>query len=431
MREQPRLTNSPYHTWNIGGAWDHIFTPNLILEVRGGVNFRPVQINPTNSLGTSPIDSTFGKNLTSAQQAFLNQTAGFYVASLSGYASTIGNVGTELRANPESDEDVVLTWIHGKHNIKIGGSYLYENRLESNNYLQFNYSNTQTCPLTTSSAGAITTGSNFSCSLPTGGTAYSGFGNSLASALIDLPSSFGANLPQFEEIHATMTAAGGFIQDSWHIRPNLTINIGLRYDFDFPVTFIGGNGVGETINAFDYQTGQYIIGSAETSAYTTGCGNPVVPPCVPNGLSSSNPVFEICTGATVAPPATAASCTAAGGTFFDTTKNITFTGGPQAGLQSIKDNIQPRIGHCVAVPAEHGLTIWVRNVLRYARLSRAVCGERAARFDVAVYARRTGRRESEALMSPGLETPLRARATSRSATRRLNAGRSSDCQAAL
>ena len=23
---------SPYHTWNIGGAWDHIFTPNLILE---------------------------------------------------------------------------------------------------------------------------------------------------------------------------------------------------------------------------------------------------------------------------------------------------------------------------------------------------------------------------------------------------------------
>ncbi len=21
---------SPYHTWNIGGAWDHVFNPNLV-----------------------------------------------------------------------------------------------------------------------------------------------------------------------------------------------------------------------------------------------------------------------------------------------------------------------------------------------------------------------------------------------------------------
>jgi hypothetical protein len=38
------LAPSPYHTSNIGGARDHIFTPNLIMEVRGGVNVRPVQI---------------------------------------------------------------------------------------------------------------------------------------------------------------------------------------------------------------------------------------------------------------------------------------------------------------------------------------------------------------------------------------------------
>jgi hypothetical protein len=328
------VTNSPYHTWNIGGSWDHIFTPNVILEVRGGVNSRPVQINPTNSLGYSPETSTFGQGLSSTQQGYLSQTQGFYIASLSGYASSIGNVGTELRANPESDIDGVLTWTHGKHDVKIGGSYLYENRLESNNYLQFNFSNTQTCPLTVASSnGAFTTASNFSCSLPTGGAIYSGFGNALASALLDLPSSFGANLPQFEEIHATMTTAGGFIQDSWHIKPKLTLNIGVRYDYDFPVTLLQGNGAGETINAFDYPESQYIIGAAETSAYTNGCGTPVVPPCVPGGLNSSNPVFNVTVG-----DATNGLKT------YNTLNNITFTGGAQAGLQRIGDNFGPRVG---------------------------------------------------------------------------------------
>ena len=42
---------SPYHTWNIGGAWDHIFTPNLILEVRGGINARPVSRQPDQPAG--------------------------------------------------------------------------------------------------------------------------------------------------------------------------------------------------------------------------------------------------------------------------------------------------------------------------------------------------------------------------------------------
>ena len=48
------ITPSPFHTWNIGGAWDHIFTPNLILEMRGGVNARPVMVNPTNPHGFTP-----------------------------------------------------------------------------------------------------------------------------------------------------------------------------------------------------------------------------------------------------------------------------------------------------------------------------------------------------------------------------------------
>ena len=49
------ITPSPFHVWNIGGAWDHIFTPNLVLSLRGGINSRPATVNPTNPQGLKPL----------------------------------------------------------------------------------------------------------------------------------------------------------------------------------------------------------------------------------------------------------------------------------------------------------------------------------------------------------------------------------------
>jgi len=106
----------------------------------------------------------------------------------------------------------------------------------------------------------------------------------LASALIDLPSSYTLSLPDYDEVRLQNTSWAGYIQDEWHLRPNLSIDLGLRYDYDPAVVNIAGNG--ETFNALDLPGKQYIIGSAETAAYSTGCGNPVVPPCIPGGLAS-------------------------------------------------------------------------------------------------------------------------------------------------
>ncbi len=75
---------------------------------------------------------------------------------------------------------------------------------------------------------------------------------------------------------------------------NLTINVGLRYDYDPPVTLLDRNG--ETVNALNLPAGQFIIGSKQTAAYTTGCGSPQMPPCVPGGLNSSNPAFNVTVG---------------------------------------------------------------------------------------------------------------------------------------
>jgi hypothetical protein len=300
------ITPSPFHTWNIGGAWDHIFTPNLILSLRGGINARPVMVNPTNSQGYTPE--------TSAGYSSLEQTAGFFlnVGNYIGSANSgIGNVGPQHRANPEHNFSTAMTWSHGTHTIRWGGEYLYENRLEINTYENFTSSATQTCP--TNASGLFACGSNQ--------------GNGLASMLLDLPSGLTVNVPKYEEVHAKMAPFGFFVQDEWHVRPNLTIDLGLRYDYD-PAVQLLNSGNGETVNALNLPAGQFIIGSAKTDAYTTGCGSPQLPPCVPGGLNGSNPAFTVTVG----------------GVTYNTLNNIAFSPNSQPALRAIRDNIGPRIG---------------------------------------------------------------------------------------
>jgi hypothetical protein len=295
------ISPSPYHELNIGGAWDHIFTPNLVLELRGGINARPVVVNQTNPLG---LTAESGAGFTN-----LSPTGGFYL-SPSSYPSPLGNVGPEHRSNPEHGINGGMTWTHGKHAIRFGGEYVYENRLETNDYEQFSSSTTQTCP--TNSSGS------FACS--------GNEGNALASMLLDLPSSLTVNVPNYEEVHVNMAPFGFFLQDEWHVNSKLTVNLGLRYDYVPEVGLLVSDG--ETVNALDLPNRQFIIGAAETSPYTTGCNStPQLPPCVPGGLNN-NPAFTVTTG----------------GVTYNTLNNIVFSPNRQPALRAISDNIGPRIG---------------------------------------------------------------------------------------
>jgi hypothetical protein len=300
------LNPSPYHVWNIGGAWDHVFTPNLILEARGGINARPVIVNPTNPQGFTPETQAGFNNLDATAGFFFN--VGNYIG---GSNSGLGNVGPQHRANPESNFNAAMTWIHGKHTVRFGGEYLYENRLETNLFETFVSSATQTCP--TNASGLFSCGANQ--------------GNGLASMLLDLPSALTVNVPKYEEIHVKIAPVGFFVQDEWRVTPNLTLNVGLRYDYNPPVTLLN-SGNGETVNGLNLPAGQFVIGANQTSAYTQGCGSPQSPPCVPGGLNSSNPAFQVTVG----------------GVTYNTLNNISFSPGTPPALRAIKDNIGPRVG---------------------------------------------------------------------------------------
>lgn len=280
-----------FHAWNYGGGWDHAFTPNVILDIRGGYNSKPYQINPTNSAGFTPETSAGLSGLATTQGLYLN------IGPSNGYPTVIGNEGPSLRGNPIGNGSMSLTWIHGRHNMKMGVQYMYQQRFQTNLSAQFSYSANQTCP--TNSSG------NFTC---TGAQ-----GNPLASALLALPSSYTAQLPQYGIIHLEVQSWAGYFQDEWHVTPNLTFNLGLRYDYDPQVNNLASNG--GTINALDLPNHQYIIhGSASNPAFAKGCGSPVVPPCIPGGLA--------------AVPDNSA---------------IVFSGS-QPVARSITDNIGPRIG---------------------------------------------------------------------------------------
>jgi hypothetical protein len=298
------ITPSPFHVWNIGGAWDHIFTPNLVLSLRGGINSRPATVNPTNPQGLKPEQSAGYPNL--------DQTAGFFL-NVGGYIGSanngIGNVGPQLRANPEHNLNASVAWLRGKHNLSFGGSWLYEDRTEINTYETFVSSTTQTCP--TNSSG------NYAC----GG----GQGNALASMLLDMPSALTVTLPTYSNPHVIMQPVGFFLQDEWHVKSNLTITLGVRYDYDPAVNLSVSNG--QTINALSLPTQQYFIGDKQTAAYSTGCATPQQPPCVPGGLNANNPAFSVTVG----------------GVTYNTLNNIVFTNS-QPALKAIKDNIGPRIG---------------------------------------------------------------------------------------
>src|SRR5262249_41664388 len=84
---------------------------------------------------------------------------------------------------------------------------------------------------------------------------------------------------------------------------------------------------GETVNALDLPNQKFIIGAKQTDAYTTGCGTPQSPPCVPGGLNSANPAFNVTVG----------------GVPYNTLNNIV-SSNSQPALKSITDNIGPRIG---------------------------------------------------------------------------------------
>jgi outer membrane receptor protein involved in Fe transport len=117
-----------------------------------------------------------------------------------------------------------------------------------------------------------------------GGPNDVGAGNLFANYLLGLPDTYGQGSPQSENVRNTGLYL--YAQDSWKIRPNLTLNYGLRWELNTPLTDISQHV--ETFRPGQSST-VYPCGGPNTDCTSQDAIGLVVPgdPGVPPGMTST------------------------------------------------------------------------------------------------------------------------------------------------
>ncbi len=165
----------------------HVFTPELVNEARLGYNRLRITFTPNAEL--NPAD--FGMNIG------VNTAIGLPQITINDINLNFGgpNNFPQGRGVYTATFSDALSWIHGKHSLKFGGEV---RRFDGNHYTQ------------TAGTMQFSTTANFL--------------NGLATVFTANPSANPARI--FE------TATGAFVQDSWKVLPTLTLDFGLRWEWN-------------------------------------------------------------------------------------------------------------------------------------------------------------------------------------------------------
>jgi hypothetical protein len=170
----------------------HIFGPTVTNEARLG--FNRVNITFTPNLQVNPRDFDINNGV--------NQDLGLPQISVTGFNFNLGGPAgfPQGRADMTVVVSDTLNWLHGNHSLKFGGE---ARRFYNNNF--------------TLDTGTFT--------FPTLASFLNGTGaSSFAITLGDRSSAIIQN------------ALGFYVQDNYKVRPNLTLELGLRYDWNMTPT---------------------------------------------------------------------------------------------------------------------------------------------------------------------------------------------------
>jgi hypothetical protein len=178
----------------------HIFNPVLVNDFRFGWvqedNYTTASSAPSPELGLKGVDLSEFPMITVTQMIQLGSKA----------------------SNHDRDRSWVfneaLTWLHNRHTVKIGGDF---RRQMYDNYNPGKLS------------GSYTFTGGFTAQSPNG----SGSGFALADLLLGIPNSTSISTNDYT-YRLNINNASAFIQDDFKVIPKLTLNLGLRWEFDGP-----------------------------------------------------------------------------------------------------------------------------------------------------------------------------------------------------
>jgi hypothetical protein len=216
--------------------YTRVFNPTLLTEVRFGVS-RYRNDAQQFDYGTDAA-SALGVPGVNTGDPFVSGIVGI---NINNYSSPfIGYSASMPWIRSETNIDLVNNWTKtlNRHTLKVG----FDLRRVRDDLLQ-----TQTF----SPRGLYTYGVN-QTSVPGAST---GFGNSFASFLLDLPSQVGRDLPIiFPTFRAWQFYT--YVQDNWVVTPKLTVNLGLRWEFYPPAVSSHPSG---GFSNYDFTTNSLVI----------------------------------------------------------------------------------------------------------------------------------------------------------------------------
>ena len=192
---------------------DHVWTlsPSKILDLRWNVTRYEEPVR-NNGAGFDPLALGLPKS-------FVSQLRRPSFPRIVGIAGDFGvdNAGS-YTMNTYHSWGAGLTHVYGNHTMRYGTEYwvLQQANAGIGNQGQFNFDN-----------------SNWTRQQATvsGGT---GVGSSMAAFLLGLPN--GGNVNNNADAFYSQRFWGTYLQDDWRLTPKLTLNLGLRYDLERPVT---------------------------------------------------------------------------------------------------------------------------------------------------------------------------------------------------
>jgi hypothetical protein len=236
---------------NTGLQWNYHITTRLISNLH--YNFSRSATNATPFFANS-------ENVSAAAGILGNdQAAQFWGPPTLAFSSGItglrdGNYA--LNHNNTNQAGESLIWVRGQHNVTIGGDV---RRLDFNQIAQQN------------PRGSFTFTGSMTGLAGANGQAASGTGFDFADFLLGLPDASAiAYSPSGADKYFRASWADAYVTDDWRISSNFSVNAGLRWDFQAPVTELYDRLVSLEVGP-DWTTATPVCGTATLPGGTVSC----------------------------------------------------------------------------------------------------------------------------------------------------------------